>query len=64
MHEASSEGERETVRLLLSRGASADVMNKKGRTPYQVASGKWEREIVEILADVHGAQVDARDSEL
>jgi ankyrin repeat protein len=42
------------VRLLLDRGASADVKNKAGRTPLQVALEEGEHEVVEMLTE-HGA---------
>jgi len=45
LHEASSDGKTETVRLL---GASADVKDKMGRTPSQVAR---EYEIEKIFTE-------------
>ena len=43
---ASYHGRTEIVRLLLERGASAEVRNDDGKTPLQVALEEGDHEIV------------------
>ena len=54
LHQASSCGLLEVVRLLLSYGAKVNVKDKEGKTPFQVAASKGHHEITELLLE-HGA---------
>jgi ankyrin repeat protein len=55
LHVASSRGQLEVSRLLLSHGANVDEKDEEGRTPLQVALSEGHIEIVKLLSD-HGAQ--------
>jgi ankyrin repeat protein len=52
--DASSRGELEVARLLLSHGANVDDKDGEGKTPFQVASSEGHHEIAKLLLD-HGA---------
>ena len=41
----------ETVRFLLSRGAKADVIDKEGKTPFQLAVDKDERVVLDVFKE-------------
>ena len=46
---ASSEGHKDIVELLISKGADVNVKTKDGKTPLLVALKKDQKEIVELL---------------
>ena len=55
---ASYNGNLETTRILLERGADVDRRNHRGQTPLGGVAFKGYREIVSLLLD-HGADIDA-----
>jgi ankyrin repeat protein len=62
LHQASSGGWLEVVRLLLSYGAKVDEKDREGKTPFHLASSKGHLEIVKHLSE-NGAVVGVRDHE-
>lgn len=55
---AAASGRKETVELLLARGASVDGKNEQGRTALAYAASSGETEIVDLLLK-NGAKIDA-----
>ena len=57
LHLASTNGQIEIVRLLLERGANAEMENDQGRTPFDEAPRKGELKIVRILSQAGARRV-------
>ncbi|KAI0245586.1 ankyrin repeat-containing domain protein, partial [Lactifluus subvellereus] len=51
LHLASTYGSIKAVRLLLRHSANIHVQNRKGKTPFQVASARGHREIMQLLLE-------------
>ena len=45
LHDASQSGHLKVVRLLLERGADSQARNRKGETPFEMASRKTYSEV-------------------
>ena len=62
LHEASSSGRIDVVRLLLDRGAAIDATAGDGGTPLHLASSAGHIDVVRLLLD-RGAAIDATDGD-
>jgi ankyrin repeat protein len=51
LHEATSEGYVDIVRLLLEYGADPTVKDKDGRTPLDLARMKGRRKVVSVIKE-------------
>ncbi len=56
---AAHNGAKDIVELLLSSGASVDVLDGKDQTPLHIASINGHKDVVELLI-ANGAQIDAK----
>jgi len=57
--DASRNGQKDIVEVLLDRGAAVDAKTKEGFTPLYAASGTGHKEVAKVLLD-RGAAVDGR----
>ncbi|XP_022247672.1 ankyrin repeat domain-containing protein 17-like isoform X2 [Limulus polyphemus] len=58
---AADKGHYRFVELLLSRGASVDVKNKKGNSPLWLAANGGHLDVVQLLVNA-GADIDSQDN--
>jgi hypothetical protein len=61
LHVASSNGRKDVVEFLLSKGADKNAINVDGMTPLHLAAGYGHKEVVELLLS-NNADVNIKDS--
>ena len=61
LHVAAAMGQKDTVQLLLAKGADVNAKSNDGETPLQVAAITNSKDVAELLLD-KGADIDAKDA--